>query len=123
MILTISLDGLSDGFKLFLQGAQIIALLYAGYKFTRKPHETLEGRVKELEETVEELKVQIREVKDSLKEGNDKFRDQAKTNEVMQTCMLALIDFELSYCIHSGYEDTKDLMKAKDILREHLAQK
>ena len=76
-----------------------------------------------LEKKEDEQDLQIREVKDSLREGNDRFRDQSKTNEVMQTCMLALIDFELSYCIHSGYDDTKDLMSAKDILREHLAKK
>jgi hypothetical protein len=37
--------------------------------------------------------------------------------------MLALIDFELSYCIHTHYEETEDLMKAKDKLRGHLASK
>lgn len=108
---------------MILQVAQVVALLYAGYKFTRKPHETLEGRVEALEKKVEDQDFEIREVKDSLKAGNDHFRDQGKTNEVIQTCMLALVDFELSFCIHSGYDDTKDLERAKDILREHLARK
>lgn len=119
----ISIDEISNGLKVILQVAQVVALVYAGYKFTRKPHETLEGRVEALEKKVEDQDFEIREVKDSLKAGNDHFRDQGKTNEVIQTCMLALVDFELSFCIHSGYDDTKDLERAKDILREHLARK
>ncbi len=125
MILTanITLDDLSNCLKVILQIAQVVALLYAGYKFTRKPHESLESRVSALEKKTEDQDVQIRECKESLQEGNDRFREQSRSNEVMQTCMLALIDFELSYCIHSGYDDTEDLMRAKDVLREHLARK
>lgn len=77
-----------------------------------------------LEERVKVLEVKIDEHERSLQSGRDEFREQRETNEVMQTCMLALIDFELSYCSHTNYsEDVTDLMNAKDTLRRHLAHK
>lgn len=79
--------------------------------------------IKELEARVTALEIEQKEFKQSLLQGNDRFRDNETTNEVMQSCMLALIDFELSYCIHTGYTDTEDLMRAKTELRKHLASK
>lgn len=78
---------------------------------------------KKMEEKLNTMEVEIREIKSSLMQGNDRFREQETTNEVMQMCMLALIDFELSYCSHTNYEYTEDLIKAKEKLREHLARK
>lgn len=69
------------------------------------------------------LEVEVKEIKGSLLQGNDRFRDQADTNEVMQMVMLALLDFELSFCSHTNYEHTEDLEQAKDMLRKHLARK
>ena len=99
-----------------LAGANICIIGYGFYRFLNKPHTTLESKVNEHD-------VKIKEIEDSLKQGNDRFREQDNTNEVMQICMLALIDFELSYCSHTNYEHTEDLIKAKDILRKHLASK
>lgn len=78
---------------------------------------------KALSGKVEQHDIELREIKSSLLQGNDRFRSQDDTNEVMQMCMLALIDFELSYCSHTDYEYTEDLIKAKDALRKHLASK
>ena len=110
------LNGFSELLKVALQIANIAVLGYALYKFLNKPHNTLEARVNEHD-------VKIKEIENSLLQGNDRFREEKDTNEVMQNCMLALIDFELAYCIHTGYADTEDLIKAKDILRKHLARK
>ena len=74
-------------------------------------------------ERLNALEIEVKEIKASLLQGNDRFREQEDTNEVMQTCMLALIDFELAYCIHTNYGDTEDLQNAKSILRKHLARK
>lgn len=80
--------------------------------------------IKLLEDRIKMLEMKTEEHGRSLQSGRDEFRDQRETNEVMQTCMLALIDFELSYCSHTNYnEDTSDLMSAKDALRRHLARK
>lgn len=100
----------------FLAFGNLAIMLYALKTFLTKPHNTLEEKVNKHE-------VKIKEIEASLLQGNDRFREQETTNEVMQTCMLALIDFELSYCIHTEYSDTSDLMKAKDELRKHLARK
>lgn len=81
-----------------------------------KPHNNLEDRVKTLE-------VKVTEVTDSLLKGNDRFRDQKALNEVFVNCMLAFIDFEITFCQHSGYEYSSDLMRAKTILQEYLARK
>lgn len=103
--------------------ANICVLGYALFKFLNRPHDTLEDRVKLIEERIQVLDIEIEKINSSLLQGNDRFRDQDTTNEVMQSCMLALIDFELSYCIHTSYTDTEDLMRAKNELRKHLASK
>lgn len=100
----------------FLAIGNLCIMLYALKTFLSKPHNTLEDRVNEHE-------IKIKEIETSLLQGNDRFREQETTNEVMQSCMLALIDFELAYCIHTNYGDTEDLMRAKTELRKHLASK
>ena len=102
--------------QMILTFCNICAMGYVFVKFLSKPHDTLETRITALE-------LEMKEIKQSLLQGNDRFRDQEDTNEVMQICMLALIDFELSYCSHTNYEHTEDLIKAKDVLRKHLARK
>lgn len=102
--------------QLLLTFMNVCILLFAFYKFLNKPKTDMEDRIKICE-------VKLQEVDQCLKRGNDRFREQDNTNEVMQSCMLALIDFELSFCIHSNYTDTTDLEKAKDKLRNHLARK
>lgn len=103
-------------FQTFLAFCNIVIIGYGLYKFLNKPHDTLE-------EKVQVHDVKIKEIEDSLKHGNDKFREQKDTNEVFINCMLAFIDFELSYCSHTDYKFTEDLDKAKDTLRKHLAKK
>ena len=118
-----NMDAFSEILKVIIQIANIVVLGYALYKFLNRPHSNLESRVTTLE-------VELKDTKQSLMQGNDRFREQEditkeqeRTNEVIQTCMLALIDFELAYCIHTNYADTEDLIKAKDVLRKHLARK
>lgn len=106
----------SDVLKVLLQIANVVILGYALYKFMNKPRNTLEEKVKEHD-------VKIKEIEEALKQGNDRFRNDATTIEVIQMCMLALLDFELSYCAHNDYEHTEDLIKAKNLLQEHLARK
>lgn len=102
--------------QLALAFCNLCVMGYVFVKFINKPHNSLDERVKSIE-------LEIREIKQSLLQGNDRFREQEDTNEVMQICMLALIDFELSYCSHTNYEHTEDLIKAKNVLRDHLARR
>ena len=75
-----------------------------------------------MEERVNALEMKQKETEQKLYQGNDRFRKQDDTNEVFINCMLAFIDFELSYCSHTDYKYTEDLDKAKDTLRRHLAR-
>ena len=62
-------------------------------------------------------------IRNLLKEGNDKFRMQEKQNAVFKAVMLSFVDFEIAYCINTGYTETEDLKNAKRILQEYLAGK
>lgn len=102
-------------FQLAVSICTLLGMFYAFKKFIDRPHDTLEERVSVLE-------VKQKETEQKLFQGNDRFRNQEDTNEVFINCMLAFIDFELSYCSHTDYKYTEDLDKAKDTLRKHLAR-
>lgn len=103
-------------FQLAVSICTLMGMFYAFKKFLQKPHDTLEERIIALE-------LKQKETDQKLLQGNDRFRKQDDTNEVFINCMLAFIDFELSYCSHTDYKYTEDLDKAKDTLRKHLAKK
>ena len=109
--------------QMILAFGNICVLGYALVKFLNKPHDTLETRVATLE-------LEFMETKQSLHQGNDRFRDldkeiekQDKTNSVLIHSVLALIEFEIQYCLTEHKEMSKDLEKAKDDLHNYLAQK
>ena len=102
-------------FQLAVSICTLLGMLYAFKKFIERPHDSLESRVIALE-------LKQKETDQQLHLGNDRFRKQDDTNEVFINCMLAFIDFELSYCSHTDYKYTEDLDKAKDTLRKHLAK-
>lgn len=102
--------------EIFLAFCNCCIMLFLFKNFLSKPHHTLEERLSKVE-------VKVEECQDSLKQGNDRFREQKTMNEVFVNCMLAFIDFEIAFCQSSGYENSKDLMKAKSILQDYLAKK
>ena len=81
-----------------------------------KPHDTLEDRVNAHD-------VEIKEIKSSLLQGNDRFREQDDTNEVLIHSVLALIEFEIQYCLTEHKEPSKDLERAKDDLHSYLSKR
>lgn len=98
-------------------------MLYALSKFIKKPHDKLIDRIVALE-------VQVDELKDSLKQGNDRFREHAKrfekqydTNEVLIRSVLALIEFEMQYCIEEKKGLTDGLKNAKADLDKFLSRR
>jgi F0F1-type ATP synthase membrane subunit b/b' len=108
---------ISPYIDMLLKLLNVIALLYAFYKFTRKPGDDILTRLSKIE-------VKLDEIERSLNRSWEEHRAQKETNEVMQNCVLAIIDFELSYCIRTNYaEDTSDLEEAKTVLRTHLSKK
>ena len=99
-----------------LAGANICVLGYAFAQFINKPRNSLEDRVNAHD-------VEIKEIKASLLQGNDRFRDQEDTNEVLIKSVLALIEFEISYCLTEHKTMSKDLERAKDELHSYLSKK
>ena len=76
----------------------------------------------ELVTKVDELVDKVKVLEVALLNSNKRLDKQDETNEILQTCVLVLVDYELGYCIRTGYDDTEDLMKAKSKLRDHLAK-
>lgn len=105
--------------QLVLTFGNICVLAYALYKFLNKPHDTLETRVTAVEKRLDDNESDIRELKKSFDESD---KEQKELNEVFINCMLAFIDFEMAYCIATGYKDTEDLTNAKRTLRAYLAK-
>ena len=102
--------------QILLAFFNICIILYAFKTFLLKPRTTLESKVIVLED-------KVHSIEQSLLQGNDRFREQKSMNEVFVSCMLAFIDFEISYCQSSGYTNSQDLIKAKNILQKYLAGK
>ena len=103
-------------FQLLLAIGNLSIMVYALTKFIAKPHEDLTARVTKLE-------VRMDEVEDSLKQGNDRFREQQQTNEVIIHSVLALIEFEMQYCLTEHKSMSPGLEKAKEDLHEFLSGK
>ena len=96
--------------------ANICVLGYAFAKFLNRPHDTLEDRVNAHD-------VEIREIKTSLLQGNDRFREQDDANEVLIHSVLALIEFEIQYCLTEHKQMSKDLERAKEDLHNYLSKR
>jgi hypothetical protein len=114
------LNSLSDILKVVLQLAQVVALIYAGYKFTQKPHDTLESRHDALEKHVVEQDLKIKDIEKSLDVSHEKHREQDRTNKVFKKIFLLLANFEVAYCTQTGFENTDDLEQAKKELEDYL---
>lgn len=99
-----------------LAAANICVLGYAFAQFINKPRNSLEDRVNAHD-------VEIKEIKASLLQGNDRFREQEDTNEVLIKSVLALIEFEISYCLTEKRPLSKDLERAKEDLHNYLSKK
>lgn len=109
----------------FLKMANIIAILFAAYKFTKKPQESMSERIDALEEKVEKLETEVdlrqKDFEQQLRQGNDKFRSINKILEVLLTCTLALINFEVHYCESEHKDISEDLEDARKVLNKVLS--
>lgn len=114
---------LKDITGLILQLANIVIIGYALYKFLNRPHDTLEEKHNELVKRVDKHDVKIEDIEEALRKGNDKFREQDEANATFKSVILSFINFEIAYCLHTDYEHTEDLMKAKNELETYLSGK
>lgn len=102
--------------QIILACGNLCMMIYAFKIFLSKPRQSLEKKVLELE-------VAIKEVKESLLQGNDNFRSQKQTNEILVYSMLALIEFEIQYCLTEKKTLSPELQRAKDELQRYLSRK
>ena len=103
---------------LILKTFNIIVLIYAFYKFTKKPENDILTRLSKLEARVDENER-------SLNNNWDITRSHQGMLDDIQLCILYLLDFEVAYCAHfskDGEEkiDTTDLDEARNIIRKRL---
>lgn len=110
------IDIFQNGLDLFLKIANVVILGYALYRFTKKPHDTLDQRVTALE-------VEVKNIKESLNQGQDKFRKHDESIKVLLHSTLALIEFEIQYCLIEHKEMSDSLKKAKEDLHNFLSEK
>ena len=109
--------------QMVLAICNIVIIGYGGYRFLNKPHDTLEEKHKALEKRVDQHDLEIREVKQSLYSGNDRFREQDNAIKVLIRSVLALVEFEMQYCLTEHKEMSKGLEKAKEALDEFISEK
>ncbi len=102
--------------QMILSFGNICVLAYTLFKFLNRPHDTLEERVNMHD-------VEIKDIKNALHQGNDRFREQDDTNEVLIHSVLALIEFEIQFCLTEHKEPSKDLERAKDDLHSYLSKR
>lgn len=118
-----SIQDISSTLGLILQMANIVVIGYGLYKFMNKPHDTLEEKHEELVKRVDKQDIRLDDIEESLLKGNDKFRNQEETNATFKSVMLSFINFEIAYCIHTGYDNNEDLINAKKELESYLSGK
>ena len=111
-----TLDTFSEVLKVVLQVANVVVLGYALYKFLNKPHDTLEDRVDKCEQD-------IKDIRQSLFRGDSKFKDHERSLKVLVRATIALVEFEMQYCLIEHKEMSKGLEKAKEALDEYMAEK
>lgn len=113
--------------QLMLATCNLIIIAYGFHKFINKPKDDLNAKIVALESEIRDLKatinVEIKEIKDSLHKGNDNFREQDITNEVLIHSVLALIEFEMQYCLVEHKEMSEGLKQAKKDLNDFLGKR
>lgn len=111
---------------LILKLANVLMLGFMFWKFTRKPQESLEERVSALEERMEKAEAEAdlrqKEIEQQLRQGNDKFRSIGNFLEVLLTCTLALINWEVHYCESEHKDISSDLEDARKALNKCLSK-
>lgn len=120
-VLQIDVQQITSFVQLMLSLINLILFGVAFLKFLNKPHDTLADEVKQLKIKVMEQEVEIKELKKQIDASFVKHREQEKTNTVFKRVFMLLANFEVAFCLHTGYEHTEDLLKAKEELDGYLS--
>lgn len=106
---------IQSNITLILSVAQLVTVAYALYRFTRKPHDSLEERVKSLETRVTKLE-------DQSQDWEDRFIKIEKALNVLIHSNLSLIEYEMQYCLEENKEMSDGLKESKKALHDFLAE-
>ena len=91
-------------------------LIFAFAKFMSSPRVNLEATVKALKMEIESIKKELLQ-----REQHSKLQDDAL--EVILRSSIALIEFEIQYCLVEDKQPTEELKKAKADLNEFLSKR
>ena len=97
------------GMQMILAFCNICIIGYGFYKFLNTPRDSMEQRITALEVEVKNLKASEEHDQDTLK--------------VLTRSTLALIEFEMQYCLSEDKEMSDSLKGAKRDLEEFLSQR
>jgi hypothetical protein len=67
--------------------------------------------------------VRLQRVEARLDRGDKNFEEQDETNRVVISSTLALIEFEIQYCLTEHKTPSKDLERAKEDLHSYLSKR
>lgn len=103
------IDKVLLGFTLFLSFGNCCMMVAVFIRFLSAPHKNILDRVTDLEKKVKELE--------------DDSSEQKKALQVIMHSVLALIEFEMQYCLTEHKDMSEGLKKAKDDLHGFLADR
>ena len=98
----------------------LIGLLYAFYKFTKKPEDDMAAEIESIKKKQAELELKIIEIERALMLGNSNFHSLKEVVEGITSGVLAIVDFEITYCARTGFDkegDLSDLKAAQTTIR------
>lgn len=102
--------------QFMLTFGNLCIMLYAFKTFLSKPHDTLEERVDKLEDDIKDIKSQ-------MTIGLGRCDENRDTLTVVINSLLALIEFEMEYCITEHKNPSTGLIDAKKTLQTFLAKR
>ena len=103
------IDKVLLGFTVFLSFCNCCMMLATFYRFLRAPHKNIMNRIEELEKKVKDLEEENSGIKKAL--------------QVIMHSVLALIEFEMQYCLTEHKDMTDGLKKAKEDLHSFLSDR
>lgn len=116
------MDVLSQSIGLFLQCATLITVVYAFVKFTQKPAETMDTRVKALEARADAMDIYKNQLEKRLHEGSDHFQSNDESNRVTQNALVAIMDALAASDVIPA-DARAEIKKRKTDLMEYLTDK
>jgi hypothetical protein len=100
-------------------------MLYGFKKFIDKPRDSMRDELVALRTEVNLIKTQAlrdkEEVNARLEKGNKKFDELGELCGVLVRCNLALVEFEIQYCITEDKAMSSDLTEVKKELNNYLS--